>query len=110
VPAPRLVQISTFAGAVVILGTAACLMRPRLRRLAIVVGCTGMTAGALAALVYTLSEMARGLDVDSVPHEACAQWFVAAFGWAGLATALLAAVVPSLKALLNGPPLRPHGR
>jgi hypothetical protein len=106
VPAPRLVEISTFVGAVVILGTAACLMRPRRRLLGIVVGCTGMTAGALAALAYTLAEMARGLDVDSVPHEPAAQWFVAAFGWAGLLTALLAAFVPSLRARLNGPPLR----
>ena len=108
--APRLVLVSTFLGAVVILGAAACLMRPRSRLLGIVVGCAGMTAGALAALLYTLGEMARGLDVDSVPHEPAAQWFVAAFGWAGLAAALLGAVVPSLKARLNGPPLRPNGR
>ena len=104
---PRLVELSTFLGAFVILGTVWCLTRPRLRRLGIVVGCVGITAGALSALVYTLAGMRRGIDIDAIPHEPAAQWFVAVFGWAGLLAAAAAAAVPALRAKVDGPPLQP---
>jgi hypothetical protein len=105
---PLAVQLSTFPGALVLLGTAWGLARPRHRRRAIAVGCIGMLAGALAALAYTLTRMAAGIDLDSIPHEPAAQWFVAAFGWAGAAAFAAIAVLPPLRARVDGPPLAPN--
>ena len=99
---PVAVEISTFLGAAVLLWTAYCLVVPGRRLLGIVVGSVGMLAGTLAALVYTLHHVRLGVDLDFIPHEPAAQWFVAVFGWAGLATALVASLVPSVKARLAG--------
>jgi len=107
VTAPLAVQLSTFPGALVLVLTAFSLLKPRLRRRAIAVGCVGMLAGALASLAYTLAGLARGIDLDFLPHEAAAQWFVAAFGWSGIAAALLVALVPAARVRVDGPPLAP---
>ena len=60
-----------------------------------------MLAGAAAALTYTLRHLLLGVDIDFIPHEPAAEWFVAAFGWAGLATALVIAGVPGLRTRLR---------
>ena len=98
---PLLVELSTFLGAAVLFWTALCLVRPGRRLVGIVAGCAGLIAGAAAALVYTLDGLARGLDVDRIPHEPAAQWFVAAFGWGGLLAALLSARVPAIRERLS---------
>lgn len=97
-----LLQISTFLGAAVLFWTAYSLAVPARRLLGIVVGCAGLLAGAGAALAYTLHHFFRGLDIDFIPHETAAQWFVAAFGWGGLAAAIVARAVPAARRGMAG--------
>ena len=108
-PQPLLLELSTFLGAAVLFFTVWCLATARRRVLGVLVGCAGMLTGALAALVYTLVHMARGVDIDFIPHEPAAQWFVAGFGWSGVLVLLAAAFVPSVRSRVNGPPLALRG-
>jgi hypothetical protein len=99
---PLLVQLSTFVGAAALFFTAYCLSVQKRRLRGIVLGCAGMLAGAVAAAVYTLHHHLRGIELDLIPHEPAAQWFVAAYGWSFLVTALITALVPSARARLAG--------
>jgi hypothetical protein len=103
----RVVELSTFLGAAVLFWTAYCLAVPRRRVQGVVLGSLGMLAGALAAFSYTLFHFRRGLDIDSIPHEPAAQWFVAAFGWIGLLAIVAMALVPSVRAYVKRRPLAP---
>jgi hypothetical protein len=101
---PLAVQLSTFLGAGVLFWSVWCLAVPRRRATGIVVGCVGLLAGTAAALAYTLHHFFRGVDLDYIPHEPAAQWFVAAFGWAGLLAAMATAFVPSVRRRVGAAP------
>ena len=98
---PTLLEASTFLGAGVLFWTAVCLVLPRRRLAGVFAGCLGLAAGAVADFVYTLHYLRLGMDVDAIPHERAAQWFVASFGWAGLLGALAAALVRPLRRRLE---------
>jgi hypothetical protein len=87
-----LLPASCFLGGAVLLATVLGIALPRLRWPSVMVGSAGLLAGTLAALVYTLVHMAEGTDIDFIPHEPAALWFVAAYGWAGLLAALAIAL------------------
>jgi hypothetical protein len=95
--AMRVLEASSFLGAAVLIWTVfSVAFRPR-RVQGVVVGSVGMIAGAAAALGSTLVDVFRGVDIDHIPHEIAAQWFVAAFGWAGLLAWIAAAFVPPVR-------------
>lgn len=79
-------------GAAAILWATLCLTLPGRRLEGIVLGSAGLAAGSVAILAYLLPRQLRGLDIDAIPHEPVAEWFVCAFGAAALLAKLLLVV------------------
>ncbi len=95
--------LSVLLGAGAIFWSTFCVTRPRRRLEGIVLGSAGLAAGSVAVLAYTLPLQLRGLDIDFIPNEPAAEWFVMAFGWA----ALLAKAVLLVRPLRPAPPMGP---
>jgi hypothetical protein len=94
---PSLLETSTFVGGAVLVWSAFCLAVPPRRLHGVVIGVVGLLSGTCAGGAYTLHNVARGVDIDAIPHERAAQWFVAAFGWGGVAAGAALLLVPRLR-------------
>lgn len=79
-------------GAAAILWATLCLSLPGRRLEGIVLGSAGLAAGSVAVLAYLLPRQLDGMDIDAIPHEPVAEWFVCAFGAAALLAKLLLVV------------------